>query len=142
MSKKSKQLSKTPELKEFVDSIESAFSDELAEKFVNIEKDQDIFNPARLTEEVTKKAIELLEICDVKTKAKLELAVNEFISGKIERDNVFYKLREWSDLIAEGKAGTQLEIELLESLSIRIIFLWYVRKKTIEHIEIVNTMEL
>lgn len=49
------------------------------------------------------------------------------------------KMREWFDMIAKNKVGSQLEIEVLVAISARIMLLWYVREKCKECVPVINT---
>ena len=49
------------------------------------------------------------------------------------------KMQEWFGLIDRGEVGSQLEIEVLTSLSARIMLLWWVKENTKNTVPMVNT---
>ena len=49
------------------------------------------------------------------------------------------KMQEWFALIEKDEVGSQLEIEVLTSLSARIMLLWWVREKSMDRASMMNT---
>ncbi len=57
------------------------------------------------------------------------------------RLNVIEKMKEWLNVIEHDMTGSETEDKILESLSVRIILLLWVREKTIERIKPITSTE-